>query len=210
MIENNSIHQNGKAGWEQVPLFQEKRTWHHFIGKQYSVKQFVREAGQHGITRRVSPQQARGMNFGDEVIFCRWHDKSEGATAFARGIITGITLDEETAKLVAAEFVGEIQQAINTGAVSRSVERVCGEYQEVFTIHIHASMGDIVAAALQKAEEMGVKPFMMIRARLVEQFPPITLPGQKFSRGFSLQRSEYQKPVQTPAELSGIRGYRTA
>lgn len=195
----------------QQQLFTQQRTWLHYVGKQYSIKKFISEANSIGISRRVSPSVARGMAFGDRVTFCRWKEgDNDGAAAFADGVIVGITLDEETARYVAEAFGAEIKDAIANGNTSTSIERVCGEYVEVFTIHVNASLKEVASAAIEKAEAEGHKPFIMIKCKLVETYTPRPLPGVKFTRGFINHEANYPAFNQhTPdQQVTGIKGYK--
>lgn len=104
------------------------RTWIHFIGKSYyTEKSFIAEAEHYGITRRVSLQVLKRMEYGDRVVMAMAERTRAGAR---RGRVMGMFFidgisglsKEASAALVAA---GLIEKVDDGGA---RVKRGCGSY----------------------------------------------------------------------------------
>ena len=48
--------------------------WAHFVGGLYTPSSFMREAKKFDVSRNITPQQAKGLKFGDVVNLMQWTD----------------------------------------------------------------------------------------------------------------------------------------
>ena len=198
---------------QQQQLFREEQQWLHYVGKQYSMDQFIDEALRVGISRRVPANVAANMGWGDRIILARWKDPDanpNGAAIFAEAQITGLVFDEETARAISAEIIDEVRSAAAGGNVRRSIQRICGEYVEVFVVTVSISLGECMQRAAAAAAEGGKKLFVMLRCELLRTFDPIEIEEQ-FNRGYKRLETNYLPPATATASgvLIGVRGYHT-
>ena len=90
----------------QPTLFRQPDTWLHFIGGYYRTSAlFLREAKKHGFSRRIPAQVARGMHFGDQVVFlCYGGRTAKPVFAFGEGVFTYVTFDAQIATQLGHEL----------------------------------------------------------------------------------------------------------
>jgi hypothetical protein len=170
---------------DQLELFHQKSVWMHYIGGYYdSVELFIREAKQHGISRRIPLQSAPGMHFGDRVILLRYHNKIT-VSAFGEMEIHSIIFDVAISHAVGQRLAQDGKaQYIEGGA---SVNRECGSYIITGTWIVTVDIPDIIKLALEISESQQIKnTFAMIGGPLtmVYKSPVYLDPAPKFCRGF--------------------------
>ena len=100
--------------------------WLHFVGGYYKRASFVEEAKRQGITRRIAPNQAKGMTFGDVVRLATWGQK--GARAFGAFRVEQLTLSADIAADVAVELEKQGRATLQDMG-GRTIVRQCGSYQ---------------------------------------------------------------------------------
>ncbi len=131
-------------------------TWLHFIGRGYykSRRTFEREALEYGVTRRVSLQQLKAMEFGDRVLLAMRDGKS--AVVFGEFMIDRLSgLSSEAAAEIAGEFNAS---AVDSPDVGRKISRGCGSYVIGFVWAVSASLKDL-ADKIKDCDDRG-KPMV--------------------------------------------------
>jgi hypothetical protein len=124
--------------------------WLHFIGRQYYTRQsFVKEARQFGVSRRVSLNELKKMDWGDTVLLAIMEGKS--GVLFGQFTIERLTGLSRDASLVLEKWFG--LEKVNDGGIV--VRRGCGEYVTGPEYRINASLAEI-ADILQTLKTQGV------------------------------------------------------
>lgn len=151
-------------------------TWLHFIGKSYySELDFIKEAKQFGISRRVRLSILKQMQFGDRVLLAMMQGKTPVIIGeFVINELTG--LDTDIVQGVITKYGGNL---IDMGGMR--IERGCGMYITGCTYETKASIQEI----LQVADKSGVQCKPMVGGRYRE-FPKIRLLSVPYTRGFRL------------------------
>lgn len=196
----------------QLDLIRQNSTWMHYIGQGYYAdeKKFLREAKKSGISRRAPAQIARGMEFGDRLVFLRYV-RQGSVFALAEGRIHGITLDHEIAQEVGERLIEDGRAEYHEGG--GAVERECGSYLVVGTFTVRASLKEVITTAQAiHARKKGDTPmFVMVNAKLTTAYPePVFLqPAPKFTRGFIRSEFFFEPPNKqtTGGDVIAISGY---
>jgi len=203
----------------QLSLIHQLNTWMHFIGGYYkSTDKFINEAKLQRISRRAPAQQVRGMQFGDRLVFLRYH-KKDVVSAFAEAQIVGVTLDHEIAKVVGDKLkeqgLAEYHEPGSGGGTI--IQRECGSYLMCGSWSIKCELSDVMEMAIETAKEKGETLFVMVNAELVQTYdaPTYLQPAPKFTRGFSKLVDQSQlsiTPVETVVEpeMWAIQNYQQA
>jgi hypothetical protein len=180
----------------QTALFQQPNTWLHFIGSYYRTSDlFLVETQKHGFSRRIPAQVARGMHFGDKVIFLRYGGASSRMTttaktvfAFGEGVVTRVTFAAEIAAQLGQELERRGLAEYTSGG--DTVLRACGSYLMAGTWTVTAEMEIplLVEAATQIAQAQGATTplFVMLGGELTAAYeaPVFLQPAPHFTRGF--------------------------
>lgn len=155
--------------------------WLHFVGeKYYTMKSFKEEAYKYGVTRRISMQNLKKMNFGDIVYLAMMKGKSP--VIFGFFVVDGISgLNPEVVSSVDRELI-----PINMGG--RQVQRGCGSYTEgpSFTAR-SASVNDVVRAV--EASSQKCKPMVSGQFHAVEELRLKKVPFQQGFRMFDAEKA---------------------
>ena len=157
--------------------------WLHYVGGFYTPKKFIAEAKKLGISRRVAPNVARFMNYGDVVKLLDWNKGQP--LLFAEFVISGISMDAQISEQLTQELIQEgkarlISQGGNT------VVRECGSYVASATYEIDIDLGEVVEKADEIAAKLQIKPKYMLTGHLTHIYNPPTVlnPAPRFTRGF--------------------------
>jgi len=112
--------------------------WLHFVGQKYYTRaQFVKEAKTYGITRRVSLQVLRSMDWGDTVLLAIVEGKSPVLFGqFSISVLSGLS---DVASKALEAFFG--LEKIDDGG--RVIARGCGSYVTGPSYRIDASLPEI-------------------------------------------------------------------
>lgn len=203
----------------QLSLIHQRNTWMHFIGGYYkSTAKFIDEAKLQRISRRAPAQQVRGMQFGDRLVFLRYH-KKDVVSAFAEAQIVGVTLDHEIAKEVGDKLkeqgLAEYHEPGSGGGTL--IQRECGSYMCVGSWDIKCELSEVMEMAIEAAKKKGEPLFVMVNAELVQTYesPTYLQPAPKFTRGFLKPADQAQlsiTPVETVVEpeMWAIQNYQKA
>ncbi len=118
-----------------------QRTWLHFVGsKYYTIDSFTEESKKLGVTRRVSPQIAQRMSYGDRVLLAMKRGKTPVVFGyFTIDTLTGIsgnTMD----RLWGCGLTGE-----DLGLGGKMVTKGCGTYIVGSTFTVECDIPDIMA-----------------------------------------------------------------
>ncbi len=181
--------------------------WQHYVGGFYSPAKFIAEAKRHGVSRRVAPNIAKSMSFGDTVQLLSWC--SGEPAAFAEFLINRITLDHEIAGELGEELIEEGRARL----VERGggfVTRECGSYSVGATYEVDIDLKEVVERAMALAEEKGLPLSFMIAGPLTRTFdPPVELiPPPPFTRGFIRVGRNGEQPALDDPQLVGIESYK--
>ena len=152
------------------------QTWIHFIGKQYyTEKSFQVEGREYGVTRRISPQTAKQMAYGDRVLLAINDGKS--AVLFGSFIVQTLSGMGEEAK---AALANECTLTM-VSAGGKMVSRGCGSYIEgpTWALGCPISMEEIVALA---TEAGGDNKFMV--GGDLEALDRVRMKSMRFAQGF--------------------------
>lgn len=164
-------------------LFAVKNSWLHYVGgSTYSSDQtFLTEAAKHGFSRRIPAQIARGMHFGDRLIFLRWNKGKPYAFAEAR--LSRISFDADIAEYVGQRLVDDGKATYT--ADGGTVRRQCGSYTIGGTWTVECTISEILELAFEASG--GDTLFCMIGGTHVTAYDtPIRMyPSPKFTRGFT-------------------------
>jgi len=178
--------------------------WLHYVGGFYTTSAFVTEAKRTGVSRRVAPNVAKFMRYGDTVKLLNWNNGKP--IAFAEFVIGGISIDAQISEQLALELIKEGKaELVSEGG--QTVVRKCGSYTTSASYQVNIALEEVVERANEIAKELQLKPTYMITGRVTAVYDtPIKLdPPPKFFRGFvnagAGQADEYDQHVQ------GIVGY---
>jgi hypothetical protein len=167
---------------QQLALIHTTSTWLHYVGGHYGTTEaFVAEARQAGVTRRIPAQVARGMQYGDRVVFLRWGGPGR-VWAFAEMVIETVTLMGNLAVKVGARLAAAGRAEYHAG--EQIIKRSCGWYVVAGTWIVKASLSEVLEAAIDAAA--GEDVFCMIGGPLTRAYgePVMLSPAPKFTRGF--------------------------
>lgn len=152
--------------------------WLHWIGKQYyTMNSFTKEAEKYGVSRRVSPQQMKQMNWGD-TVYCAMLDGKTGVifSSFTVDRITG--LNAETNKKITEKHPSKL---VDTGGYA--VNRGCGEYTTGPTYSIDADIEEIANEVIEIEAKSDNKSKPMVSGQFTK-IEPIRLLDIPFRQGF--------------------------
>lgn len=210
----------------QTPLFQQPNTWLHFIGGYYRTPdRFLSETQKQGFSRRLPAHIARGMDFGDKVIFLRYGGASSRMTtsaktvfAFGEGVITRVTFDASIAVQLGQQLEQRGLAEYTPGG--DTILRECGAYvlAGTWTIVPEVDIPQLIEAATRLAQAQGeTKVFVMLGGELTAAYDsPVFLdPAPHFARGFikTLPGSTYRytgKAGSQAHQMLAVRNYRKA
>jgi hypothetical protein len=157
--------------------------WQHYVGGFYTPKKFVAEAKKHGISRRVAPNVAKAMAYGDVIKLLDWNNSQP--LLFAEFVVSGISMNAEISEELAPELIQEgkarlVSQGGNT------VIRECGSYVASATYEVDVELSEVVEKADEIVARLEIKPNYMITGRISRVYDPpeAVEPPPKFSRGF--------------------------
>lgn len=161
-------------------------TYQHFVGSKYdNPTRFVEEAKRVGWSRNVNAYFARGLHYGDRIVFLRLL-RNKQVQAFAEGRITSITFKDPTlSKLLTDSLVKEGKATYHPG--SQNIQRECGSYLVIgaYEVSNDLDIPEITARAMAIAKEHNLDLACMIGGDLVRNYKPVFLqPAPKFTRGF--------------------------
>lgn len=116
--------------------------WLHFIGKQYYyMSRFIKEAQSAGISRRVSLQVLKQMQWGDQVGCAQSEPGLKSPSVFLEFRIETITgLSRAVHRDIMEKFPCRV---VDLGG--QRISRGCGEYITGISIETHASIEDVVS-----------------------------------------------------------------
>jgi hypothetical protein len=199
---------------QQPSLLRPITCWLHYVGGHYgTTERFVAEARRVGVTRRIPAQIARGMHFGDKVVFLRWGGHGR-VWAFAEMTIQTVTLMGDLAGKVGAKLAAA-GKAEYQASEPQIVQRECGWYVTCGAWVVSADLPDVMAAAIAAAA--GEEVFAMIGGPLSEVYdaPVLLSPAPNFTRGFirSLEDVGYQfhgQAVEAPGAMVALQEYHKA
>ena len=173
----------------QPTLFRQPDTWLHFIGGYYRTSAlFLREAKKHGFSRRIPAQVARGMHFGDKVIFLRYGGQTaKPVFAFGEGIVTRVSFDAQIATQLGQELERRGLAEYTPGG--DTVLRECGSYLMVgtWTVAPEIDIPQLIEAAMRIAQAQNLPSlFVMLGGELTAAYeaPVFLQPAPHFTRGF--------------------------
>ena len=163
--------------------------WAHFVGGRYTPSSFMREARKFDVSRNITPQQTKGLKFGDVVNLMQW---TEGeAKLFGQFVVTRVFVRDSDVSSALTKRLLDEGRARPGGGGETKVMRDCGSYvcsggvivneEEVSILEI-VKMEEAISTQLGKGQ---IK--CMVGGKIVSEFsPPISLGkhGPKFSRGF--------------------------
>jgi len=178
--------------------------WLHYVGGFYTPQKFLTEAKKFGVSRRVAPNVARFMSYGDVIKLLDWNNGQP--LLFAEFVISGISMDAEISEQLAPELIKE-DKARLVSQGGNTVIRECGSYVTSATYQVDIGLGEVVEKANEIAARLDIKPNYMLTGRLsCIHNPPIVMdPPPQFSRGFIKTfepvRNEHDQTVQ------GVIGY---
>jgi len=160
------------------------RTWLHFIGGQYyTLDSFVKEAEAEGVTRRVSPQVAEKMSYGDRVLLAMKRGKTP--VAFGWFNIERLTgLGDAAMDAIWAEQYSDKEWSVeDLGGGGKAVTRGCGSYVTGPSLLIDRDLPEIMSAlADMTAKEIGS---LMVGGEFHDH-PLVRLKDIPFRQGFRL------------------------
>lgn len=168
--------------------------WLHWIGKQYyTQKSFIKEAEKYRVSRRVAPQVAKAMNWGD-TVYCAMLDGKTGVIFgyFTVDRITGLSVET-------TEQLKEKYKASTLDDGGNIIERGCGEYQTGETISIDASVEEITNEVIDIGNKGQDGDKLMVSGAFTE-IEPIRLLDIPFRQGF---RTINGIALQHDAEVNG-------
>ena len=146
-------------------------TWLHFVGKQYSIKEFIGEAQNYGVSRRISLNQLKNMSWGDRVLLAQ-------KTGEKRARIFGEFFVENIYGLDGQSIVNLFPQITRKQQQYR-VRRICGDYLVTGYARVPFSIQEIA----KTIEESGEKFPLMIGGEF-RHHRLVDLSGIKHSMGF--------------------------
>jgi hypothetical protein len=157
--------------------------WLHYVGGFYTQEKFVAEARRAGVSRRVAPNVAKFMRYGDTVQLLNWNNGKP--LHFADFVTGGISMDAEISEELAPKLIEEGKaHLVSTGG--DTVVRECGSYVASASYEVDTELGEVVEKANEIAARLQIKPKYMITGRLSHVYdPPVEPdPSPKFFRGF--------------------------
>lgn len=162
-------------------LFSFKQTWLHYIGKSYTVENFLREARSIGITRRSPADVISSMQFGDRVVFLRYGGIGK-VSAIGEMIVRSITFENEIGSIIGSELEKDGLATFSPGG--SLIVRECGSFIIAGTFQVNASLPEIIKKAQELANQRGETLFVMIGGELTQEYsnPPFLYPAPKFFR----------------------------
>lgn len=174
------------------------QVWLHFVGRQYYTrKSFIREAKLYGVSRRISLQELKRMNWGDRVLLAIMEGKS--------GVVFGYFqverlagLSPEAHEAIRDRFGGEIVD--HGGGI---VKRGCGVYVVGPTFVTPASLAEI-AACLEELKAQGVDIGRPMVAGAFAEGPLARLASIPHRQGFRL--FDYAKFIAALQEAKAANG----
>ncbi len=174
----------------QAMLFQQPNTWLHFIGGYYRTPDhFLTEGKKHGFSRRIPAQVARGMHFGDKVVFLRYGGQTAKTVfAFGEGVVTRVTFDAQIAAQLGQELERRGLAEYTPGG--ETVLRECGTYimAGTWTVAPELDLPHLIEAATRIAQAQGATTplFVMLGGELTAAYdnPVFFQPAPHFTRGF--------------------------
>lgn len=195
-----------------MDLLTPQNTWMHYIGKQYTIPKFLKEAKRYGVSRRIPAQIAKGMNFKDIVVLLRWEGLGK-VSAFAEMMITGLTFDHEIAEQVGKKLQENGQATYaEAGGGGVSINRECGSFSIGGTWTVTASIPEIMALAEEANKDSGKPLFVMLYGSLAQVYdaPQRLTPAPSFTRGFirCKQMMSFAPPTDETAVVVSIANYR--
>ncbi len=173
----------------QITLLQKPNTWLHFIGGYYrTTERFLSETQKQGFSRRLPAQVARGMHFGDKVIFLRFGGQTAKTVfAFGEGVVTRVTFGVE----IAAHLGQELERCglAEYAPGGETILRACGSYvmAGTWTVAPEVDLPHLIEAATRLAQAQGATPlFVMLGGELTATYdaPVFFQPAPSFTRGF--------------------------
>ena len=180
--------------------------WLHYVGKS---DQFLANALQQGVTRRVSPQDARRMEFGDEVLLAAWN-KGE-PYVFAQFVISQVLLRDETAQEIISQLRMRGLAELLAGDPIH-VAKECGTFTIGGGCVVTCGMGEVVESSIYAAGLVGERPWFMVGGSITALFNDFYIdPGYTKVQGFTEVGTgeENEEFAGTPRVLLEVRGYKT-
>jgi len=116
--------------------------WLHFIGREYypNISDFVKEAAEYGVSRRIDERILKKFNFGDRVFLfqkVKGRNYSKMFGYFVVEVVLGSSLD------VVIETLEKEEPKIKASDQEREILRRCGLYKIIVTHHVSASVPEI-------------------------------------------------------------------
>jgi hypothetical protein len=178
--------------------------WLHYVGGFYTRKKFIAEVKKHGVSRRIAPNLAKFMAYGDVIKLLDWNKGQP--LLFAEFVVSGISMDAKISEELAPELIADGKARLVTQG-GNTVVRECGSYVASATYEVDVELSEVVERADEIAARLEVKPNYMITGHLSRVYDPpeAVEPPPKFSRGFLKTyepvRDEHDQTVQ------GVIGY---
>jgi len=184
--------------------------WVHYVGERYSPASFIREAEEHGVSRRIPMSQAKACKYGDVVMLMQWNTGKP--LAFAEFVISSISLQGNAATQVAQDLINE-GRATPSGGDPVTIKRECGEYTAMPAVRVwNTSIAEICDRAEAVSKSTGEKVWVMIAGNITRVFRPEQgvygysfFRGLKKARGLELVRTERSRRVDPT--ITRVRGY---
>jgi len=163
--------------------------WLHYVGGFYDTDKFIAEAQRLGVSRRIAPNMAKSLRYGDTIGLLK-NGANGVVTIIAEFRVEQLTLDSEIAQQVGAQLVAQGRAHFSEGG--GRVVRECGNYETGGTWYVDADLSEIVEKASGIAEKRGDKFSLLIGGPLIKALePPVLLqPAPPFTRGFMRCRDE--------------------
>lgn len=180
--------------------------WLHYVGKK---NRFLQNALTQGVTRRVSPQDARRMEFGDRVVLACWN-KGE-PYMFAEFTINQVLLQNETAQETTSQL-RMCGMAAPMGGDPVHVEKECGEFTIESGCVVTCNMSEIVNSAMYIAGLVDERLWFMVGGSITALYNNIYLnPQYKKVQGFTELGIEDPRTLEdVPHVLLEVQGYTTS
>jgi len=151
----------------------------HYVGKRlYSLKLFIREAEQHGVSRAIPLSIVGKMKWGEPILLAFYDTKKGVANIF--GYFTVDTITHNFPKLLADELCRKVH-IVDSKKVDVEVDRGCGSYIVRSIAYTDEELEKVVEKIKEVAEKYNYKVKIFVGGKLKIFKEMIRVPA-KFTR----------------------------
>jgi len=153
----------------------------HYVGVNlYKIRDFIREASKHGVSRALPLNIVKKLKWGDRIFLAQYDSKGKMARIFGYFTVDGLRYFTEDGNQEFSKAVRERLDVREYTFVNKDVFRICGNYTISFVCYVGNSVEEIATILEELSKEFNTKVKVFVEGELT-LIVPVEVPA-KFTR----------------------------